>query len=78
MHFPTFSLATLLATLLMGAAGPAAAQSNPATGSTSNLEFDNGTKGWQTVLDGVMGGRSTGRIAAGEGATKRFSGELSL
>jgi uncharacterized surface protein with fasciclin (FAS1) repeats len=44
----------------------------------SNLEFDNGTKGWQTVLDGVMGGLSTGRIAEGEGGTLRFSGELSL
>lgn len=44
----------------------------------SNLEFDNGTKGWQTVLDGVMGGLSTGRIAAGDGGTLRFSGELSL
>ena len=44
----------------------------------SNLEFDNGTKGWQTVLDGVMGGRSTGRISTGEAGTLRFSGELSL
>lgn len=44
----------------------------------SNLEFDSGTKGWQTVLDGVMGGLSTGRIAAGEGGTLRFTGELSL
>ena len=44
----------------------------------SNLEFDSGTKGWQTVLDGVMGGRSTGRIAAGEGGTLSFTGELSL
>jgi uncharacterized surface protein with fasciclin (FAS1) repeats len=44
----------------------------------SNLEFDQGTAGWQTVLDGVMGGRSTGRIAQGESGTMRFSGELSL
>ncbi len=44
----------------------------------SNLEFDSGTKGWQTVLDGVMGGLSTGRIAAGEGGTLSFTGELSL
>ena len=28
----------------------------------SNLEFESGTKGWQTVLDGVMGGLSTGKI----------------
>ena len=44
----------------------------------SNLEFDSGTKGWQTVLDGVMGGLSTGRIAPGEGGTLKFTGELSL
>lgn len=50
----------------------------PAAAADSNLEFDNGTKGWQTVLDGVMGGLSTGRVAAGEGGTLRFSGELSL
>jgi uncharacterized surface protein with fasciclin (FAS1) repeats len=49
-----------------------------AVAADSNLEFDSGTKGWQTVLDGVMGGLSTGRIAAGEGGTLRFSGELSL
>jgi uncharacterized surface protein with fasciclin (FAS1) repeats len=44
----------------------------------SNLEFESGTRGWQTVLDGVMGGLSTGRIESGEGGTLRFSGELSL
>ena len=44
----------------------------------SNLEFDNGTKGWQTVLDGVMGGLSTGRITNGSGGTLVFTGELSL
>ena len=49
-----------------------------ASAADSNLEFENGTKGWQTVLDGVMGGVSTGRIAAGEGGTLRFTGELSL
>ncbi|MFN9125428.1 MAG: CIA30 family protein, partial [bacterium] len=70
----TSSLASLLATLLVCTASPAAAQSGPA----ANLEFESGTKGWQTVLDGVMGGRSTGRIAAGEGGTLRFTGELSL
>ncbi|MCE2880965.1 MAG: CIA30 family protein [Planctomycetaceae bacterium] len=74
----TPSLASVLASLLMCAAAPVAAQSRQATGSASNLEFDNGTKGWQTVLDGVMGGLSTGRIAAGEGGTLRFTGELSL
>ncbi len=50
----------------------------PAARSESNLEFDTGIKGWETVLDGVMGGRSTGRISAGEGGTLQFTGELSL
>jgi uncharacterized surface protein with fasciclin (FAS1) repeats len=74
----TTSLASLVATaftsLLVCTASPAAAQSNL----DSNLEFDGGIKGWQTVLDGVMGGLSTGRIAAGESGTLRFTGELSL
>jgi uncharacterized surface protein with fasciclin (FAS1) repeats len=74
MKQSTLSLASLVATVLLCAPCAAMAQSNPA----SNLEFDSGTKGWQTVLDGVMGGRSTGRIAAGEGGTLRFTGELSL
>ena len=81
-----FSLVSLLATVLVCTASPAAAQSKPdskpeskaESKATANLEFDSGTKGWQTVLDGVMGGRSTGRIAAGEGGTLRFTGELSL
>ena len=70
MKPPTSPCASLLAAILVCAAGPAAAD--------SNLEFDQGTKGWQTVLDGVMGGLSTGRIAEGDGGTLRFSGELSL
>jgi uncharacterized surface protein with fasciclin (FAS1) repeats len=49
-----------------------------AAAAESNLEFDGGTQGWQTVLDGVMGGLSTGRIEPGDGGTMRFSGELSL
>ena len=78
MHQLTISLVSAFATLLVGATTPAAAQTSPGSAPASNLEFDNGTKGWQTVLDGVMGGRSTGRIAAGEGGTMRFAGELSL
>jgi len=74
----TTSLASMFATLLVCAASPVVAQQSPASSRTSNLEFDSGTKGWQTVLDGVMGGLSTGRIAAGEGGTLRFTGELSL
>ncbi|HRK31120.1 MAG TPA: CIA30 family protein [Tepidisphaeraceae bacterium] len=43
-----------------------------------NLEFDSGVAGWRTVLDGVMGGRSTGRVTQPEAGILRFSGELSL
>jgi uncharacterized protein YfaP (DUF2135 family) len=47
------STSALLAALL--ACTPLAAAAD------SNLEFEGGTQGWQTVLDGVMGGLSTGR-----------------
>ena len=70
MHLLNPAITTVLSALL--ACVPCAAAAD------SNLEFDIGTKGWQTVLDGVMGGLSTGRIAAGDGGTLRFSGELSL
>ena len=70
MPLPASTRSSILAALL--ACAPCAAAAD------SNLEFDQGTKGWQTVLDGVMGGLSTGRITAGEGGTLRFSGELSL
>ena len=42
------------------------------------IEFDAGVAGWRTVLDGVMGGRSTGRVTQPEAGILRFSGELSL
>ena len=74
----TISVASLLAALVVSSPRLAVAQSSANSSPNSNLEFDSGTKGWQTVLDGVMGGRSTGRIAAGEGGTLRFTGELSL
>jgi len=43
-----------------------------------NIEFENGVAGWRIVLDGVMGGRSTGRVTQPEAGILRFSGELSL
>ncbi len=49
-----------------------------ASAAVSSLEFESGNKGWQTVVDGVVGGLSTGQIAAGEGGTPPFTGELSL
>ncbi len=76
---------SLLAVLLACAPCAAAPASNPASNPESNrdsnrdsnLEFDSGAKGWQVVLDGVMGGRSTGKVAA-DGGVLRFTGELSL
>lgn len=43
-----------------------------------SIEFDTGVAGWRTVLDGVMGGRSTGCVTQPEAGILRFSGELSL
>lgn len=50
----------------------------PVMGQEANLEFDDGVGRWSTVLDGVMGGRSTGRISQDEKGLLRFTGELSL
>jgi monofunctional biosynthetic peptidoglycan transglycosylase len=49
-----------------------------ASAQPANIEFDAGVAGWRTVLDGVMGGRSTGRVSQPEAGLLRFSGELSL
>jgi uncharacterized surface protein with fasciclin (FAS1) repeats len=75
-RIPFIRLVTLLLALATGGHPTLAGTAFPAA--DANLEFDGGTRGWQTVLDGVMGGLSTGRIAAGEGGTLRFTGELSL
>jgi len=42
------------------------------------LDFDRGVDGWRTVVDGVMGGLSTGRVTAPQPGVLRFSGDLSL
>jgi len=42
------------------------------------MDFQNGVSGWQVVLDGVMGGRSSGRVSLAEPDTLRFEGSLSL
>lgn len=60
------SAAALFAILSVGAVPPL------------NIEFDVGVSGWRTVLDGVMGGRSTGRVSQPEAGLLRFAGELSL
>lgn len=57
---------------------PVVLSSVPAIAQTPNLEFDSGVKGWRTVLDGVMGGLSTGRVSQEQDGVMRFQGELSL
>ena len=42
------------------------------------LDFQDGPGRWQTVVDGVMGGRSTARVRQLEAGTLSFTGELSL
>lgn len=63
------SLACLVSVLSLPAA--ASAQS-------FRLDFQDGVGAWNTVLDGVMGGLSTGRVSQPEQGLLRFSGELSL
>ncbi|MFK7742310.1 MAG: CIA30 family protein [Planctomycetota bacterium] len=58
----------------------AAALSTPSLVSAQDfqLNFDNGVGSWSTVLDGVMGGLSTGRVSQPEPGMLRFTGDLSL
>ncbi|MFN3242123.1 MAG: CIA30 family protein [Planctomycetota bacterium] len=65
----TLQTAFLLAVTSLPAA--AAAQS-------FRLDFQDGVGSWSTVLDGVMGGRSTGRVTQPEAGVLRFTGRLSL
>jgi uncharacterized surface protein with fasciclin (FAS1) repeats len=67
--------------LLSGLAhgGSPAAAAGGDRGGRTLFAFDDAAevRAWRTILDGVMGGRSTGRIREGEGAI-RFDGETSL
>ena len=42
------------------------------------MNFKNGVSSWQTVLDGVMGGRSSGRVRETRDGNLSFAGKLSL
>jgi transforming growth factor-beta-induced protein len=42
------------------------------------LDFQDGIGAWSTVLDGVMGGLSTGKVSQPQPGLLRFTGELSL
>lgn len=43
-----------------------------------DLDFNNDPGEWRVVVDGVMGGRSVGRVARNEPGVLEFSGDLSL
>jgi len=49
-----------------------------ASAQSFRLDFQDGIGSWNTVLDGVMGGLSTGRVSQPEPGILRFTGELSL
>ncbi|NEQ53530.1 MAG: hypothetical protein F6K11_25905 [Leptolyngbya sp. SIO3F4] len=49
-----------------------------ASGQGFDMGFDGGSEGWRTVVDGVMGGRSSGRVTSPTPGTLRFTGDLSL
>lgn len=49
-----------------------------ASGQGFDMGFDGGSEGWRTVVDGVMGGRSSGRVTSPAPGTLRFTGDLSL
>lgn len=72
---PTRPTATAAAAV---AAAALAASAALAGARPLDLEFEDGVGGWRTVLDGVMGGLSTGRIAQPTPGVLRFTGELSL
>ncbi|MFN6193967.1 MAG: CIA30 family protein [Planctomycetota bacterium] len=42
------------------------------------VDFKNGVGAWSTVLDGVMGGLSTGQVSQPQAGILRWTGELSL
>ncbi len=43
-----------------------------------DLDFDQGVDSWRVVVDGVMGGRSSGRVLEGDPGILVFNGKLSL
>jgi monofunctional biosynthetic peptidoglycan transglycosylase len=67
-----FSTKILLAASLLTVCVPAA------SADPLDLDFDNEIGEWRVVVDGVMGGRSTGRVARNEPGVLEFSGDLSL
>ena len=54
------------------------ALSPQASAQSLQIDFQNGVGAWSTVLDGVMGGLSTGKVSQPEAGILRWTGELSL
>ena len=54
------------------------ALSPQASAQSLQVDFQNGVGAWSTVLDGVMGGLSTGKVSQPEAGILRWTGELSL
>ncbi len=50
----------------------------PALAQPLDVQFRDGVAGWRVVLDGVMGGLSSGRVGQSETGTLLFRGDLSL
>lgn len=65
------AISTLLAASLIGTAAAFA-------GDPLNLDMERGSDNWRIVVDGVMGGRSTGRVSSPSTGILRFAGNLSL
>jgi transforming growth factor-beta-induced protein len=55
-----------------------ASLSTYASAQTLSLGFQESASSWRTVVDGVMGGRSTGRVRTTDEGTLSFTGNLSL
>ena len=64
--------------IALSAASIAAVTFSTVSAELLDLDFNNNVDTWRVVVDGVMGGRSTGRVASNEPGILRFSGDLSL
>jgi monofunctional biosynthetic peptidoglycan transglycosylase len=70
-------MTTLVARIMTTLPALAATAAVSAAGSLE-LDFDEGVDAWRVVVDGVMGGRSSGRVSLSEPGTLQFTGNLSL
>jgi uncharacterized surface protein with fasciclin (FAS1) repeats len=71
---PLAALLALAAAPLIATLGSAA----PTAPGAADADFASDARAWRVVVDGVMGGLSTGRVTQAESGALRFSGTLSL